>query len=315
MSDKPSQNVTPRLPTVAVEVALSAKAELTGNIPEHAVGRLAHALADALSPLTEGLGLVGDALRTHRTALVIKRAENTHKLLRSAGRTVRGAPLKFIAPWAEAASIEEDNSELNTMWEHLLANASTSYEVRYNNYVDILKRMSTEEAKFINSLCAFGQMDVTFELDREWLNHVKGSLRPILEGMVPIEIKTPPLPEFSDVNQMASIHLDNREATKMFDHEWHSPRIVALFTFPTFQILPDRIESSGFQYYYRPGLTENIYAHQNLIREGLLYKDTTEVDIIWMGHPAKCKVWFLQATEIGVDLVRVCNTVLPEKQV
>jgi len=53
---------------VKVEIGATAKANLDikGEIPSSAMGRLAHALADAISPFTERRGLKGDQLRLQR---------------------------------------------------------------------------------------------------------------------------------------------------------------------------------------------------------------------------------------------------------
>jgi hypothetical protein len=292
----------------SVDFGLSAKAEVSGKVPDTVMGRMGNALADTLSPFTEGLGLVGDAIRAHRITQVIRRAEATRQLLDSAGRQITGAPLKFIAPWAEAVSLEEENSELNSMWEHLLANASTAYEGRYNGYIDILKRMSSDEARLLNELCRHGTIDPVFEIEREWLRRITGDLKPLLEGLPDVETPIHPL---GDDDSISIIHVG--ELDKVFNHDWQNPRRVALFSYPIFKRMTDRsIKISGKQYYYAPGITgPTFFAHQNLIREGLLYRDTTELTIDRQQTSHVCTVWFLQATEIGVDLVKTCNILKP----
>ena len=49
-----------------IHVDVSAKASLTGEVPSEALGRSLHALVDAVSPITEGLGLIGDHIREDR---------------------------------------------------------------------------------------------------------------------------------------------------------------------------------------------------------------------------------------------------------
>lgn len=291
--------------SLPIKIDVGLKAELTGSVPEKEMGRLANALGDALSPFTEGLGLVGDSIRAHRATQTIKRTIEAQQLINAHNLNVHGAPLKFISQWAESSSLEDDNNtELNSMWSHLLANASTAYDNRHLLYVNILKNMSGKAARLLNDICQHGEIETVYELDRDWLHHIKGDLAPLLEAL---EIS------WRSNATVPGQHVCLVNTQPIFEHIWHDARMVLQFSYPSFQKTETGdVIASGDQYHYRPGITEDIYCHKSLVREGLLYEGDTEVDLEIFGKKAKSKVWLLQATEIGIDLVRNCSTVTRE---
>ncbi|MEP1421446.1 MAG: hypothetical protein ABJK59_06720 [Erythrobacter sp.] len=60
-------------------------------------------------------------------------------------------PLRFSIPFAEKASLSDDDS-LTDMWATLLASAATSFEPEHISFVNILARLSPAEAKLLSSL-------------------------------------------------------------------------------------------------------------------------------------------------------------------
>ena len=119
----------------------------------HAAGRLTHQLADLLSPLTEGVGLVGDQIRLFRQRAVVAALERAHEIARERGTKLKSIPPKFLVEWMESASLEnEEEVELRDWWAKLLVSASEDYKSAHIAYVDLLKKLDPEDAKTIRFL-------------------------------------------------------------------------------------------------------------------------------------------------------------------
>lgn len=285
-----------------IKLDVSATAEISGRVPDEVMGRLANALTDLLSPLTEGLGLVGDSIRAHRENQAIKRTLAARQLIDQSGLQISGAPLKFIASWAEAVSIEDENSELNDMWERLLANSSVGYEHRFLSYVEILKSMSGDEARFLKRLCRDGDLEVYYDIKRDWIDHIVGDVEALFSTL-PVEWRK----YHSQLNDIIA-WTDTEKIDTVFEHDWKNPRIIVLFQYPQAQQKADgTVKIHNGTYHYRPGTTENIFVHRNLVRQGLAYEATILAKVNFLGQDFEVPVWFLQATEIGIDLVRTCS--------
>jgi hypothetical protein len=265
---------------------------------------IATALSGALAPLTDDpTSFVGGSIRAQRTRQVIRRAENARALIAAAGLTITGAPLKFIVPWAEAASIEDESDEdLNGMWERLLANASVSFEHRYLSYIEVLRGMSAPEAHLLNELCHSGSVEVYYDIKREWIGHIVGDAEAVLSQL---EIQWRP-----SAAPNTDAFADPVNVEVVFGHDWREARLVTLFQYPQAHRRADgSIEVHNGAYHYRPGTTDDIFVHKNLIRRGLAYEAIINAEVTFLDKPYEVPVWFLQATEIGIDLVRSCKKV------
>jgi hypothetical protein len=90
----------------------------------------AHAVADAVSPITELLGMVGDTVRTariHRRIVAVKVIREAQAQLELSGAKVHPVPLKIAVPLLEHASQEEpDDDIMIRLWAQLLASSASS---------------------------------------------------------------------------------------------------------------------------------------------------------------------------------------------
>src|SRR5438874_2406769 len=118
------------------------------------LGTVSKALSTALSPLVGGAakevsGYLADNIRYLRWKNAVRILQKAKKFCADKQVKKSDIPIKFIVPFLEAASLEEDTKDatISDMWASLFANAVTSYQSRHAVYVDILKKLSSEDAR------------------------------------------------------------------------------------------------------------------------------------------------------------------------
>jgi hypothetical protein len=119
----------------------------------------AASVGKALAPLLGGVGkevsgLVADQIRFLRWKNAVKIVKKAARIAKENDVDPKQVPLKFIVPFIEGASLEDDvkDEKLSDMWANLLASAVTKYESRYTLYVDLLKKLSSDDAKCLSKL-------------------------------------------------------------------------------------------------------------------------------------------------------------------
>jgi Abortive infection alpha len=137
---------------VQVDIGLRASAELKAEVPSKSVGRLVDALTDAIRPFTEARGLRADQIRLQREDVLIQIAEKARNRAATEGSQLLPVPPKMLVPFLEKASLEIDDEELKERWASLLLAASTAYESLLLSFVDILSRISSQEAKLLEEV-------------------------------------------------------------------------------------------------------------------------------------------------------------------
>ena len=120
-----------------------------------AAGRLAHQVADVLSPFSGLLGAAGDRidqyrmLRREAAAAALIRAR---ELMKIEGDEPHQIPQKLLAPWLEGASTEDVDSEnLLEVWALILAKSPKDFDATCLRYVEITKNIGPKEATFFQS--------------------------------------------------------------------------------------------------------------------------------------------------------------------
>lgn len=134
-----------------VKVEVGAKFEVKTTIPEEATGRLAHAVADAVSPLTEWLGFQGDRIRIHRMQVVRKLIQEADKIPIDEAKRCP-IPLKIAVRLLEHASQEEiDDDYMISRWAHLLASAATTDGIS-PRFVSLLNEINGRQARLLDQI-------------------------------------------------------------------------------------------------------------------------------------------------------------------
>ncbi|MGC1297250.1 MAG: Abi-alpha family protein [Alloacidobacterium sp.] len=125
----------------------------TGEIIKSGAGEKIADLVNKLAgPLAEEVGLMlGDKVRVYRVKNWIKTVEKTERLLRDSGLPANAVPPRLFLPIMEAASIE-DNETLQDMWAGLLATASQDTDTVSPSFVETLKQLTPDEARYLQRL-------------------------------------------------------------------------------------------------------------------------------------------------------------------
>lgn len=157
-------------------IDIGAKLEIKGEVPSHALGRAVHALTDAISPFTEGLGLIGDHIRVQRYDVAIKIAKRAQEIAREEKKIITPPPLKFTIPFIEKSSTETNDDELAEMWSNLLADACDDYDGVHLTYIQILSEISASEAHFLDSLGRKHRIDQTLPSPEQIADIYRGEI-------------------------------------------------------------------------------------------------------------------------------------------
>ncbi len=139
---------------IRVDIGVSARAELKAEIPARSMGRFVDALTDAIRPFTEARGLRADQVRLQREEVLIKIAKLAQERISFEDSVPKSVPNKFLVPFLEKASLEDDQSELVERWANLLATASSGTASDYNWCISILSDMTPGDASLLDSMYA-----------------------------------------------------------------------------------------------------------------------------------------------------------------
>src|SRR5258707_10557967 len=117
------------------------------------------ALSKALTPFVGGVGkelseYLADQIRFLRWKSAIRIVERAKEFCIGKRISPHTIPIKFIVPFMEAASLEnvEGDPTVTDMWASLFAASVTRYQARHAVYVDILKKLSSADARFVKNL-------------------------------------------------------------------------------------------------------------------------------------------------------------------
>lgn len=285
-----------------MNVDVSAKAEIKGEMPTPVVGRLGNALADVISPLTEGMGLVGDNIRLHREDLATKRIQGALDKINAQGLEVSPPPLKFLVPYLEKVSIQdEDNPTLNEMWENLLVTASTNQNSSHPAFINILSELIADDAQFLKrfpyedfdqhfftNIESFGNShESAIEKMFLWLSYSEADQGFLLANETQLDEEKESL--FSSLTQ-----LDNR----------FIPLIIRL---------PKKIITNNDDITTEViGYSESFIHSEQLVRQNLLLTGTLNIRTSNMSMLPKTggcdiQITFAMLTHLGAQLLNACN--------
>lgn len=116
---------------------------------------LSRALVEALSPVTELLGTLGDKIRIYRQLSLLKSIRRAKEIAEAEGLQLREPPLKFLVPLLEECSLEDpEDSTLIDMWARLLVAESTTHKSEHHLFIRVLRELTKEEARLLKYICS-----------------------------------------------------------------------------------------------------------------------------------------------------------------
>ena len=174
-------------------------------------------MLDLLGPAAKELGAtLGDHVRYFRwrsAVWIMKRAKATAE---SRGEKLGSAPLKFLVPFLEKASLEEEGSTLSEKWAELLANAATGYDGNYSKYIDMLAKLDGEDCEILEEIFRsipsifyfgagnFSQPTWVDEIEPKGLQKVTGIIGPMQRwakpGRLVVGLEEKDVPNFQSMN-------------------------------------------------------------------------------------------------------------------
>jgi hypothetical protein len=121
------------------------------TISEQTADKIAKAGLDIISPISESLGALGDRIRVFREVTLRKTLKRAKQLAEQEDLQIEAPPPKFLLPYLEAASLEDEEDEkLHEMWARLLVTAGKtpdSYAYVARNF---LAEISSNEAQVLD---------------------------------------------------------------------------------------------------------------------------------------------------------------------
>lgn len=116
-------------------------------------GKIADALVDTLSPVTNLFGTLGDHVRVYRELSLLRTLSCAKEIAQKENLVLTEPPTKFLVPYLEDCSLESGEDELLTdMWARLLASASIEFKSEHNLFIRLMREMTGAEARVFEYL-------------------------------------------------------------------------------------------------------------------------------------------------------------------
>ena len=141
---------------VKIDLGASARLEVKAEIPSASMGRLVDALTDLIRPFTESRALKADLIRLEREEVLFEIFKKGRARLELEGRQPAALPNKFLIPFLEKASLEEQKSVLIDKWANLLASAASKNSTDYAWCIGILADLSADDAALLDQMYDHG---------------------------------------------------------------------------------------------------------------------------------------------------------------
>jgi hypothetical protein len=140
--------------------------ELINQAKEPVQGFLRVLFGPAFSHLGETLG---DSARMWRFRRVVKHVGRAQKMLKDSGTNPKSVDLKFLLPWMENASLEQEDDDLAERWAALLANAAGQdpSSVASHLFPKILANLSAKEARLLDAMYQKGLHSMIYGIEKD----------------------------------------------------------------------------------------------------------------------------------------------------
>lgn len=122
------------------------------NLPEP-IGQAALAFFQRLlGPVGEAGEFLTDKIRFYRWKSSMKTLQRAREVARQYNLEVKEVPLKFLVPFMEKSSLEDEDSEMTHRWANLLAGAMSGNHEANIPLIDILSKLGPQEVKILENL-------------------------------------------------------------------------------------------------------------------------------------------------------------------
>jgi hypothetical protein len=107
-----------------------------------------------LGPVAEAADFLSDKIRFMRWKSAQKTLGIAEEIVLRRGIKINEVPVKFLVPFLEKCSLEDEESELVKKWAELLVTAIADYNHRLISYADILAQLGPEEVHLLEAMWA-----------------------------------------------------------------------------------------------------------------------------------------------------------------
>jgi hypothetical protein len=154
--------------------AEGAKVSISGE----GTSRIVDAIADFISPISQGMGVIGDQIsyfRIHRSYVAAEALEKARRFRESRGQPITPVSTKLLAPWIEAVSGEDvGQDDIIGIYARILAEAGDKFDPLLRQFIDICGSIGSAEANILKSITqdnflALGKFDDLTAQD--WSQH------------------------------------------------------------------------------------------------------------------------------------------------
>lgn len=139
---------------VVAKATYQRKRITTEIIPPDVTRAKTSAWLDLVSPLTEWAGLKGDELKLRRAQLRLQREDVLAEIVKRARVGLKQSNIelkpiqnKFLVPFLEKASLEDEKSSLIDMWAGLLVSAAEGGSSQHIHFVSIISQLSQKQGE------------------------------------------------------------------------------------------------------------------------------------------------------------------------
>ena len=140
-----------------------------------------------LGPTAEAADFLGDRVRYYRCRSAVSTLTLAREFADLAGLEPHAVPLKFLVPFLEKASLEEEDGGLTDAWAKLLVAASDDYDVVHQAYLNTLSQLGPTEVEMLGEIVdggGLGDRKEEFALD---MSTIRRSLHDVLEEFLNLD--------------------------------------------------------------------------------------------------------------------------------
>lgn len=128
------------------------------KLPEKSINEASKFLQRLLGPALEGLDLFSDKVRIIRFENAIKIINRAKEICKKEKIKVENIPIKFLVPFLEQASLQDDE-DVTEIWARLLTSAASDYDPILMIIKDSLSRLTSKEVGLIEKICTIDDFE------------------------------------------------------------------------------------------------------------------------------------------------------------
>jgi len=144
------------------------KIEVPADVTRETLGFL----QGILGPVAEAGDFLSDKVRFWRWKSAMKTIERAQVIAGELNISPATVPLKFLVPFIEKASLEHED-EMTERWARLLVASVQNFDAIHQTYLDILSRISSEEAQILADMYENAQDNFNSGADAQFISEAK----------------------------------------------------------------------------------------------------------------------------------------------